>query len=84
MYRSNAPNKSRRRKYKTATISVRSQQHQENMLTSTPGPNNTAEVENSSEQAGGQSINTRPSYKALSICRQQKKQQQKKLFPFIM
>lgn len=57
------------------TISVRSQQHQENTLTSTPGPKNTAEVENCSEQAGGHSFNTRPSYKALSKRRQQKQQQ---------
>lgn len=84
MYRSNAPNKSRRWKYKTRLYDHNYfgpvQQHQENILTSTSGPNNTAEMVNSTEQAGGHSINTRPSYKALSISRQQ----QNKLFPCII
>jgi hypothetical protein len=84
MYRSNAPNKSRRWKYKTRLYDHNYfgpvQQHQENILTSTSGPNNTAEMVNSTEQAGGHSINTRPSYKALSISRQQ----QNELFPCII
>lgn len=85
MYRSNAPNKSRRGKYKTRLYDYNYfgpiPATPGNMLTSTPGPNNTAEVENSSEPAGGHSINTRLSYKALSIRMQKKKQQQKNYSP---
>jgi hypothetical protein len=88
MYRSNAPNKSRRWKYKTRLYD----HNYFGLVPATPGKHTYfytrsqqySRVENSSEQAGDHSINTRPSYKALSIRRQQKNQQQNKLFPCIM
>jgi len=82
--RSNAPNKSRRWKYKTRLYD----HNYFGPVPATPGKHadfyTRSEVKNSSEQAGGHSINTRPSYKALSLRRQQKKQQQNKLFPCTM